>query len=449
MAEGIRGQQPAQRGDGLFQTVAQGLFFHHVGKDGDRLAGTVLPQQAAAAQHQGQSGGNAVAHPICPAGGKLLFQADDLEHRNGTVSAPSVGKQGFRHALDGLLAERPADRVPLGAAADDPVKMPGGIQPDQVGKEMDVVGDGVLSQVENVANPADAAAPVGPPVFCAQPALSRAVQLQQPIPVKIVQEIHLIPFAEDVPLFMPQELGTGSILHLTGEIGALRPQRVDAVQLQIGPHPHHEIGHHALRELMLLRQPAAWPHKALGQFLQHADGPHRPADVIEQHPVGDGDPAVEAGVFPPDGEIAEALNAAVQQLPGERLKPGDGIRMNPAALDQILREVARPITQGILFAVLPIPSELPGGNLHLPELFGRLVEGRLKPLDLLLLPLLRLLKLGDVRGGDEHNRSGAVIFNPGSPDAPPEPLPSARAGHAVGVLHHGLLPQAVLQCPDE
>ena len=41
------------------------------------------------------------------------------------------------------------------------------------------------------------------------------------------------------------------------------------------------------------------------QPLQHADGPHRPADVIEQHPVGDGDPAVAAGVPAADGEIAE------------------------------------------------------------------------------------------------------------------------------------------------
>lgn len=95
--------------------------------------------------------------------------------------------------------------------------------------------------------------------------------------------------------------------------------------------------------------------------------------------------------------------------------------MDPAPLNQIIREKAGAVAEGIFLPVLLVSPKYLAGDIHLPELRGRLLKGRLKPLDLFLLTQLGFLELGDVCGCDQHDRGAAVIIDLSGPDMPPEP----------------------------
>lgn len=116
--------------------------------------------------------------------------------------------------------------------------------------------------------------------------------------------------------------------------------------------------------------------------------------------------------------------------------------MDPAACDQVIRKTARTVGEGISLPILGVSPEETAGDIHFPELLGRLAKGGLEPADLLLLTLLGFLELGDVRRGDQHHRHHVVVFDLRRADMPPEPRLAVSRADPVGVLHLGVLADA-------
>ena len=196
---------------------------------------------------------------------------------------------------------------------------------------------------------------------------------------------------------------------------------------------------------MLVGRPATLAAEAPGQLFQHAHSPHRPAHIVKQRPVRDRHPAVVAGVLAADGKIAEILGAPAQKLPGKGAEAGDGIGMDPAALDQVVGKRRFALPQFPVFPVPGVGAESSGAQVHLPHALGRLVQGRPELPDLLLLPPLRILEAGNVHRRDQHHRIGVVVLHPDAPDMPPVPAAPAIGGDAVDMLRRRLFLQRISQ----
>ena len=130
---------------------------------------------------------------------------------------------------------------------------------------------------------------------------------------------------------------------------------------------------------------------------------------------------------------------------GKAPEPGHAVRVNPAIVDQTVREGGGIAVRRIVVPAQDVAPEPPGGQVHLPGAPGGQVKGGLEPTELIRLVLLGLLELGYIRRCDHHHGMVAVILDPCSPDLPPEPGLPLAAADPVGVFHHLLLLKPIPQ----
>ena len=168
----------------------------------------MLPQDTAAAQSQRQGRGDGVAQllrlRICPGG--WLRQAVDLQDGHGPVAVLPVGEQVLGDPADRVPVEQAGDRVPPALPVDGGLQQAAGVQTDQIDKEADMAVGGPFRQIQHVADPADAASAVCPPVLRAQPVPAGPEQPEQLLPVEMGRELLLLPGAEDLLPLQLQDL---------------------------------------------------------------------------------------------------------------------------------------------------------------------------------------------------------------------------------------------------
>ena len=98
-----------------------------------------------------------------------------------------------------------------------------GIQPEQIGIQMDLPGCRILCQVDHMANPPDPAAAVCPSVFRAQPALSCMKPLDELFPVKVYLEVSLVAFGKYLLSLHLKEIGAAGPPHLASQVASFLP----------------------------------------------------------------------------------------------------------------------------------------------------------------------------------------------------------------------------------
>lgn len=162
---GIGCKHPAQSGNRVLQTPAKPLLINHLWKNDNELIGTVLTQKAAAAQNQRQARSKLISHLIRSVACELCLQPPSLEDCHRAISACPVSKQCFRHPLNRIAVKQSAHCVAPGVTAYHPSQAAAGIQQNHVAKEIDMPGYRLLCQIENMPDPADMSASVGPPIF--------------------------------------------------------------------------------------------------------------------------------------------------------------------------------------------------------------------------------------------------------------------------------------------
>ena len=130
---------------------------------------------------------------------------------------------------------------------------------------------------------------------------------------------------------------------------------------------------------------------------------------------------------------------------GKAPEPGHAVRVNPAIVDQTVREGGGIAVRRIVVPAQDVAPEPPGGQVHFPDALGSQVKSGLEPPELIRLVLLGFFELGYIRRGNHHHGLIAVVLDPRSPNLPPEPGLSLAAVDPVGVLHHLFLLKSIPQ----
>ena len=250
------------------------------------LHGAVLPQDAAAAHHQGEPCRDFAAHLFrAQAVRRGRRQAVDPEDGHRPAAIPPLPEQLLRDLLNRVPAEQLADLVPTRPCADGPPQAAAGIQTDLAGQERDLTGSRVFRQMQHKPHPADAAGAVHPPVFRTQPAFSGPELRQKLLPVEVWLQPFLLLLPEDLLPFQLQDPGARGLPRPGAQLSVLCPQHFHRVQLQVGAHPHDQVGHQPFRQPVPARHPHARAAGALGKRFHYPDRPGRPAHIVRQHPV--------------------------------------------------------------------------------------------------------------------------------------------------------------------